>query len=70
MAVDYRLRTQWYKKQGRLPPEKIQDILTMLRRTGQQPGETEAEFQKRLDRQSAETQAEFDRRAREEKNTD
>ena len=66
MAVDYRLRRQWYTKQGRLPPEKIKEILAMLHRTGQRPGETDIEFRARLDRQSAETQAEFERRMREE----
>jgi hypothetical protein len=65
MAVDYRLRRQWYTKQGRIPPERMQEIQKMLSDFDRRPGETDTEYDERRDRQSAEARAEFERRGRE-----
>ena len=70
MAVDWRLRRQWYTKQGRIPPERVQDLLKMTRDFCQRPDETDTEHRERLDRQAAETHAAFDQRARKEWDAD
>lgn len=62
MAVDYRLRRSWFRKQGRAPPEDLDAIMTMLHTFGQRAGATEAEWRARLKRQDDEAMAEADRR--------
>ena len=61
MPVIDRLRRQWYRKQGRIPPEDVEAILAMRKKYDQREGETEAEWLARLRRQDDECAAEMDR---------
>ncbi len=60
MTVITRMRRHWFRKQGRLPPEDVDAVITMMHTFGQRDGETEEEFRARLKQQNDEYMAKAD----------
>ena len=60
MTVITRMRRHWFRKQGRLPPEDVDAVITMMHTFGQRDGETEAEWRARLKQQDDDAMAKAD----------
>lgn len=60
VTVITKLRRQWFRKQGRFPPEDVEAVLKMRHTFGQRDDETEAEWHARLKQQNDEAMAKAD----------
>ena len=60
MTVITRMRRHWFLKQGRIPPEDADAVITMMHTFGRRDGETEADWRARLKLQDDEAMAKAD----------
>lgn len=60
MTVITRMRRRWFRKQGRIPPEDMDAVITMMHTFARRDGETEAEWRARLKQQNDEAMARAD----------